>query len=65
MDLRDSGESAYAQYDRFTVAEPKTRYKVSVGSYSGTAGRTHGTFKADTRLPLCRLGVRWGDASEL
>uniref|UniRef100_G3PTD5 Zmp:0000000846 n=1 Tax=Gasterosteus aculeatus TaxID=69293 RepID=G3PTD5_GASAC len=38
VDLRDSGESAYAQYDRFTVAEPKTRYKVSVGSYSGTAG---------------------------
>ncbi|XP_055369203.1 tenascin isoform X3 [Betta splendens] len=38
VDLRDSGESAYAQYDKFTVAEPRTRYKVYIGAYSGTAG---------------------------
>ncbi|XP_047426059.1 tenascin isoform X7 [Mugil cephalus] len=38
VDLRDRGESAYAQYDRFTVAEPRTRYKVSIGAFSGTAG---------------------------
>ncbi|XP_029372058.1 tenascin-like isoform X1 [Echeneis naucrates] len=38
VDLRDKGESAYAQYDKFTVAEPRTRYKVFIGGYSGTAG---------------------------
>uniref|UniRef100_A0A672HV51 Zmp:0000000846 n=1 Tax=Salarias fasciatus TaxID=181472 RepID=A0A672HV51_SALFA len=38
VDLRDSGESAYAQYDKFTIAEPRTRYKLYIGAYSGTAG---------------------------
>ncbi|XP_061913382.1 tenascin-like isoform X5 [Entelurus aequoreus] len=38
VDLRDSGESAYAQYDRFTIAEPRTRFKIYIGAYSGTAG---------------------------
>ncbi|KAM3874145.1 tenascin-like [Diretmus argenteus] len=38
VDLRDQGESAYAQYDKFTVAEPRTRYKIYIGAYSGTAG---------------------------
>ncbi len=38
VDLRDNGESAYAQYDKFTVAEPRTRYKLYIGAYSGTAG---------------------------
>uniref|UniRef100_A0A8C6L036 Tenascin C n=1 Tax=Nothobranchius furzeri TaxID=105023 RepID=A0A8C6L036_NOTFU len=38
VDLRDKGESAYAQYDRFTIAEPRTRYKLYLGAYDGTAG---------------------------
>ncbi|XP_069380424.1 tenascin isoform X3 [Paralichthys olivaceus] len=38
VDLRDKGEAAYAQYDKFSVSEPRTRYKVHVGGYSGTAG---------------------------
>uniref|UniRef100_A0A3Q4GYS1 Tenascin C n=1 Tax=Neolamprologus brichardi TaxID=32507 RepID=A0A3Q4GYS1_NEOBR len=38
VDLRDNGETAYAQYDKFTIAEPRTRYKVYIGTYSGTAG---------------------------
>uniref|UniRef100_A0A8C5A5T0 Tenascin C n=1 Tax=Gadus morhua TaxID=8049 RepID=A0A8C5A5T0_GADMO len=38
VDLRDKGESVYAQYDKFSVSEPRTRYKVHVGGYSGTAG---------------------------
>lgn len=41
VDLRDNGESAYAQYDKFTIAEPRTRYKLYIGAYSGTAGRYH------------------------
>lgn len=39
VDLRDKGETAYAQYDKFSVSEPRSRYKVHVGGYSGTAGR--------------------------
>ncbi|XP_071757064.1 tenascin [Centroberyx gerrardi] len=38
VDLRDKGETAYAQYEKFSVSEPRTRYKVHVGGYSGTAG---------------------------
>ncbi|XP_076614634.1 tenascin-like [Chaetodon auriga] len=38
VDLRDKGESAYAQYDKMTIAEPRTRYKIYIGAYSGTAG---------------------------
>ncbi|XP_040899026.1 tenascin isoform X1 [Toxotes jaculatrix] len=38
VDLSDKGETAYAQYDKFSVSEPRTRYKVHVGGYSGTAG---------------------------
>ncbi|XP_071008674.1 tenascin isoform X7 [Oncorhynchus clarkii lewisi] len=38
VDLRDNGKSVYAQYDKFTIAEPRSRYKIYVGKYSGTAG---------------------------
>ncbi|XP_005802200.2 tenascin-like isoform X3 [Xiphophorus maculatus] len=38
VDLRDKGEMAFAQYDKFSVSEPRTRYKVHVGGYSGNAG---------------------------
>ncbi|KAG9335390.1 hypothetical protein JZ751_005312 [Albula glossodonta] len=38
VDLRDKGEEAYAQYDKFLVTEPRSRYKMHLGSYSGTAG---------------------------
>ncbi|KAM9517879.1 tenascin isoform 5-T5 [Salvelinus alpinus] len=38
VDLRDNGKSAYAQYDKFTIAEPRSRYKLYLGKYSGTAG---------------------------
>ncbi|KAJ8286406.1 hypothetical protein GJAV_G00038910 [Gymnothorax javanicus] len=38
VDLRDQGDEAYALYDKFVVNEPRGRYKLSLGSYSGTAG---------------------------
>uniref|UniRef100_A0A8C7YXP2 Tenascin C n=1 Tax=Oryzias sinensis TaxID=183150 RepID=A0A8C7YXP2_9TELE len=38
VDLKDKGESAYAQYDKFTLSEPRSRYKINIGAYSGTAG---------------------------
>ena len=38
VDLRDGADTAYAQYDKFVVAEPRSRYKLYIGIYSGTAG---------------------------
>ncbi|XP_048876824.1 tenascin-like isoform X4 [Brienomyrus brachyistius] len=38
VELRDQGESAYALYDDFSVSDPRSRFKIQVGSYSGTAG---------------------------
>ncbi|XP_072529721.1 tenascin [Salminus brasiliensis] len=38
VELRDGQESVYAQYDRFYVGDHRSRYKVQIGAYSGTAG---------------------------
>lgn len=38
VDLQDHGESAFAVYDRFSVGDAKSRYKLKVEGYSGTAG---------------------------
>lgn len=38
VDLRDHGQSAYAVYDRFSVGDSRTRYRLKVEGYSGTAG---------------------------
>lgn len=48
VDLRDKGETAFAQYDRFSVSEPRSRYKVHVGGYSGTAGESLPSFIRQT-----------------
>ena len=38
VDLRDHGQSAYAVYDKFSVGDARTRYRLKVEGYSGTAG---------------------------
>ncbi|XP_069497234.1 tenascin-N isoform X2 [Ambystoma mexicanum] len=38
VDLRTSNESAYAQYDVFSVASSRDKYKLTVSGYKGTAG---------------------------
>uniref|UniRef100_UPI00398E5A42 tenascin-like isoform X8 n=1 Tax=Pristiophorus japonicus TaxID=55135 RepID=UPI00398E5A42 len=38
VDFRDEGDSAFAVYDRFLISDAKSRYKLHVGEYSGTAG---------------------------
>lgn len=40
VDLQTANESAYAVYDSFQVASSKERYKLSVGKYRGTAGKS-------------------------
>ncbi|CAH3104311.1 unnamed protein product [Pocillopora meandrina] len=39
VDLMDTkGNTAYAEYDMFAVTSERTKYKLSLGTYSGTAG---------------------------
>ncbi|XP_075691657.1 tenascin isoform X1 [Rhinoderma darwinii] len=38
VDLRDRGETAFAVYDKFGVGDSKSRYRLKVDGYSGTAG---------------------------
>ncbi|KXJ30107.1 Ficolin-2 [Exaiptasia diaphana] len=39
VDLEDKqGKRAYAEYDKFTVSGESNKYKLSLASYSGTAG---------------------------
>ncbi|KAM6431292.1 tenascin isoform 4-T4 [Liasis olivaceus] len=72
VDLRDHGETAYALYDKFTVGDARTRYRMKVDDYSGTAGdsmtyhngRAFSTFDKDndsaiTNCALSYKGAFW------
>eukprot|EP00076_Gallus_gallus_P015726 XP_015134826.1 tenascin isoform X1 [Gallus gallus] len=72
VDLRDRGETAYAVYDKFSVGDAKTRYRLRVDGYSGTAGdsmtyhngRSFSTFDKDndsaiTNCALSYKGAFW------
>ncbi|XP_036090483.1 tenascin-R isoform X2 [Rousettus aegyptiacus] len=38
VDMRDGPDSAFAYYDRFSVEDGRSLYKLRLGSYNGTAG---------------------------
>uniref|UniRef100_A0A8C2ASX4 Janusin n=1 Tax=Cyprinus carpio TaxID=7962 RepID=A0A8C2ASX4_CYPCA len=38
IDMKDGQESVYANYDRFSVGDSKSLYKLRIGEYNGTAG---------------------------
>ncbi|NXY40552.1 TENA protein, partial [Ceuthmochares aereus] len=72
VDLRDKGETAYAVYDRFSVGDSKSRYRLRVDGYSGTAGdsmtyhngRSFSTYDKDndsaiTNCALSYKGAFW------
>ncbi|KAM9217992.1 tenascin [Leptosomus discolor] len=72
VDLQDKGETAYAVYDRFSVGDAKSRYRLRVDGYSGTAGdsmtyhngRSFSTFDKDndsaiTNCALSYKGAFW------
>ncbi|XP_074871917.1 tenascin isoform X7 [Carettochelys insculpta] len=72
VDLQDKGETAYAIYDRFSVGDSKSRYRLKVDGYSGTAGdsmtyhngRSFSTFDKDndaaiTNCALSYKGAFW------
>ncbi|XP_070706127.1 tenascin isoform X1 [Pempheris klunzingeri] len=70
VDLTDHGESAYAQYDKLTIAEPRTRYKIYIGAYSGTAGdsmtyhqgRPFSTFDNDNDIAVTNCALSYKGA---
>ncbi|XP_077354316.1 tenascin-like isoform X9 [Festucalex cinctus] len=70
VDLRDGGDSAYAQYDKFSIAEPRTRYKLYIGAYSGTAGdsmtyhqgRPFSTFDNDNDIAVTNCALSYKGA---
>ena len=51
VDLADwEGNTAYAEYDNFTVGSELTKYRIeSLGTYNGTAGQ----YDVKTRTVLC------------
>ncbi|XP_004853453.1 tenascin-R isoform X2 [Heterocephalus glaber] len=38
VDMRDGQEAAFAHYDKFSVEDSRSLYKLRIGSYNGTAG---------------------------
>ncbi|KAG1967012.1 tenascin [Pimephales promelas] len=38
VDLRDGPETVFAVYDKFYISDSRSRYKIQIGAYSGTAG---------------------------
>uniref|UniRef100_A0A4W4FV18 Tenascin C n=1 Tax=Electrophorus electricus TaxID=8005 RepID=A0A4W4FV18_ELEEL len=70
VDLRDGQESAYAQYDRLYVGEPRSRYKLQTGAYSGTAGdsliyhqnRPFSTYDNDNDLAITNCALSYKGA---
>ncbi|NXH10183.1 TENA protein, partial [Bucco capensis] len=72
VDLQDRGEAAHAVYERFSVGDAKSRYRLRVDGYSGTAGdsmtyhngRSFSTFDKDndsaiTNCALSYKGAFW------
>ncbi|XP_044517448.1 tenascin [Gracilinanus agilis] len=70
VDLRDHGETAYAIYDKFSVGDAKSRYKLKVDGYSGTAGdsmayhngRFFSTYDKDTDSAITNCALSYKGA---
>ncbi|XP_012577061.1 PREDICTED: tenascin isoform X2 [Condylura cristata] len=70
VDLQDHGTAAYAVYDKFSVGDAKSRYKLKVEGYSGTAGdsmayhngRSFSTFDKDTDSAITNCALSYKGA---
>lgn len=40
IDMRDGQEAAYAYYDKFSIGDARSLYKLRIGDYNGTSGTT-------------------------
>lgn len=38
IDMRDGQEAAYAYYDKFSIGDARSLYKLRIGDYNGTSG---------------------------
>lgn len=38
IDMRDGQEAAYAYYDKFSIGDSRSLYKLRIGDYNGTSG---------------------------
>lgn len=42
VDMRNAQEAVYANYDRFSIGDSRSLYKLRIGEYNGTAGEWMG-----------------------
>lgn len=42
IDMRDGQEAAYAYYDKFSIGDSRSLYKLRIGDYNGTSGTVSG-----------------------
>ncbi|XP_006031179.1 tenascin isoform X1 [Alligator sinensis] len=70
VDLRDKGETAFAIYDKFSVGDSKTRYRLKVDGYTGTAGdsmtyhngRSFSTYDKDNDFAITNCALSYKGA---
>ncbi len=58
VDLRDGQESVFAVYDKFYITDPRSRYKIQIGAYSGTAGELHIQYIISIVLHITLLKIK-------
>uniref|UniRef100_A0A6I8P0P1 Tenascin n=1 Tax=Ornithorhynchus anatinus TaxID=9258 RepID=A0A6I8P0P1_ORNAN len=70
VDLQDRGDTAYAIYNKFSIGDSKSRYKLNVEGYSGTAGdsmtyhtgRSFSTYDKDTDSAITNCALSYKGA---
>ncbi|XP_021332060.1 tenascin isoform X4 [Danio rerio] len=70
VDLRDGSETVFAVYDRFYIGDPRSRYKIQIGAYSGTAGdsltyhqnRPFSTYDSDNDIAITNCALSYKGA---
>lgn len=54
--MRDGQEAAYAYYDKFSIGDSRSLYKLRIGDYNGTSGTT--SVLASSREILGPVGLK-------
>lgn len=53
VDMRNGQEAVYANYDRFSIGDSRSLYKLRIGEYNGTAGEWMAYLKEKKDLSFC------------
>lgn len=51
IDMRDGQETAFAYYDKFSISDARSLYKLRIGDYNGTAGKRK---KTSVEIPIAK-----------